>query len=118
MDLARQRLLQQRLLGSPGARPEDVVEGLLAVQAQDFPGAKWAVVQRTASSDDAEVQRAYDEGRILRTHVLRPTWHLVGPADIRWLLELSAPRVHAVNAYGYRLFGIDKGSPSARTRAS
>jgi hypothetical protein len=109
MDLARQRLLQQRLLGAPGARPEDVVEGLLAVQAQDFPGAKWAVVQRTASSDDADVQRAYDEGRILRTHVLRPTWHLVGPADIRWLLELSAPRVHAVNAYGYRLFGIDKG---------
>jgi hypothetical protein len=85
-----------------------VVKGLLAMQAQDFPGAKWAVLQRMASADDAEVQRAYDEGRILRTHVLRPTWHFVAPADIRWLLELSAPRVHAANAYAYRLFGVDK----------
>jgi hypothetical protein len=107
MDLAMHRLLQQRLLGAPRARPEDVVEGLLAVQAQDFPGAKWALVQRTEDADDASAQRAYDEGRILRTHVLRPTWHFVSRADLRWLLELSAPRVHAINAYYYRYFGVD-----------
>jgi hypothetical protein len=107
MDLAKHRLLQQRLLGAPCARPEDVVEGLLAVQAQDFQGAKWALSQRTEDADDASAQQAYDEGRILRTHVLRPTWHFVSRADIRWLLELSAPRVHAVNAYFYRYFGVD-----------
>ena len=39
-----------------------------------------------------------DRGEILRTHVLRPTWHFVTPADIRWLLKLSAPRVHAASA--------------------
>jgi hypothetical protein len=42
---------------------------------------------------DADVDRAFDEGRILRTHVMRPTWHFVAPADIRWLLELTGPRV-------------------------
>lgn len=107
MDLATHRLLQQRLLGVPHARPEDVVEGLLAVQAQDFVGAKWGVSQRTADPDDAQAQRAYDEGHILRTHVLRPTWHFVSRADIRWLLELSGPRVHALNAYYYRYHGVD-----------
>lgn len=107
MDLATQRLLQQRLLGAPRASPEAVVEGLLAVQAQDFVGAKWALAQRTADADDARAQRAYDEGRILRTHVLRPTWHFVSRTDLRWLLELSGPRVHALNAYYYRYHGVD-----------
>jgi hypothetical protein len=109
MDLAMRRLLQQRLLGTPRERPEDVVEGLLAVQAQDFAGAKWALSQRTGDADEAGAQRAYDEGRILRTHVLRPTWHFVSRADIRWLLELSGPRVHALNAYYYRYYGVDAG---------
>jgi hypothetical protein len=107
MDLARQRLVQQRLLGMPYPRPEAVVEGLVAVQSQDFVGAKWALVQRAEDADDAGAQRAYDEGRILRTHLLRPTWHFVTPADIRWLLALTAPRVHALNAYHYRMVGID-----------
>lgn len=81
--------------------------GLLAVQAQDYAGAKWAVALRMASGNDAAVEEAYRAGRILRTHVLRPTWHFVAPADIRWLLELTAPRVHAANAYYYRMHGMD-----------
>ena len=52
--------------------------------------------------------RAFDQGRILRTHVLRPTWHFVSPADIRWLLALTAPRVHAANAYYYRKLELDE----------
>jgi hypothetical protein len=107
LGLARQRLQQQRLTGTSYARPEDVVEGLLAIQSQDYLAAKWAVAQRTRDSDDAAVTKAFQEGRILRTHVLRPTWHFVAPADIRWLLELTAPRVHALNAYYYRKHGLD-----------
>lgn len=106
MDLARSRLVQQGLAGAPWERPEDVVEGLLAVQAQDFAGAKWALAQRSRGSD-AAVQQAFDAGRILRTHVLRPTWHFVTPADIRWLLALTAPRVHAASAYSFRRLGVD-----------
>jgi hypothetical protein len=106
-DIARRRLIQQRLLGAPHERPQQVVESLLAVQSQDYAGAKWAIAQRTASPSDAEVEAAFQAGRILRTHVLRPTWHFVAPADIRWLLELTAPRVHAANAYYYRMHGLD-----------
>jgi hypothetical protein len=83
MDVARQRLRQQFLVGTRCARPEDVVRSLLAVQSQDYLGAKWAVAQRTRGGEDAAVERAFREGRILRTHVMRPTWHFVTPADIR-----------------------------------
>ncbi len=107
MDIAKQRLAQQRLTGLSHARPEDVVSSLLAVQAQDYQGAKWAVAQRMLGASDAEVHAAYQAGRILRTHVLRPTWHFVAPGDIRWLLELTAPRVHALNAFYYRKHGLD-----------
>jgi hypothetical protein len=57
--------------------------------------------------DDAAIESAYDAGTILRTHVLRPTWHFVLPADIRWLLELTAPRVRALTRYYDRQLGID-----------
>ena len=38
---------------------------------------------------------------------MRPTWHFVDPADIRWLLALTAPRVHQASAYQYRCLEID-----------
>ena len=53
------------------------------------------------------MQRALAEGAILRTHVLRPTWHFVTPDDIRWLLRLTAPRVQALNAGMYRKLELD-----------
>jgi hypothetical protein len=56
---------------------------------------------------DAELDKAFADGDILRTHLLRPTWHFVTPADIRWVLALSAPRVHAVNAFMYRKLELD-----------
>jgi hypothetical protein len=107
MDVAGQRLRQQFLVGTPCTRPEKVVESLLAVQSQDYPGAKWAVAQRTRAGEDAAVDDAFRDGRILRTHAMRPTWHFVTPGDIHWLLALTAPRVHAVNALYYRRYGID-----------
>ena len=63
-----------------------------AVQSQDFGPAKWSVGRRTQGATDAELDQAYAAGTILRTHVLRPTWHFVLPADIRWLLAATAPR--------------------------
>ena len=80
---------------------------LLAVQSQDFLGAKWGLGQRTKRASDASIERAYDEGRILRTHVMRPTWHFVLPDDIRWLLDLTAPRVRAILAPYDRKLEID-----------
>jgi len=106
-DILHRRINTQRLAGDPFARPEDMVRSLVGVQSQDYGNARWSVGQRTANCTDADVARAFDEGRILRTHVLRPTWHFVTPEDIRWLLTLTAPRVHALNAYSYRQLDLD-----------
>ena len=78
------------------------------MQAQDYAGAKWAIAQRTAGCSDADVERACADGRILRTHVLRPTWHFVLPDDIRWMLALTAPRVRAAMAYYDRKLALDE----------
>ena len=90
------RLLNQRLTGAPLARPADVVGWFGAVQAQEYEHAKWALALRLApAAAHAGIERAFEEGRILRTHVMRPTWHFVSAADILWMQELTAPRVHA-----------------------
>jgi hypothetical protein len=106
-DVAVRRLHSLRLEGARFEAPEDAVRWLGAVQSQDYGPAKWSLGERTAGADDAAIDRAFAEGTILRTHVLRPTWHFVLPADIRWMLELTAPRVHALNAYYYRQLGLD-----------
>jgi hypothetical protein len=68
------------------------VRYLGAVQAQDYPGAKWGLARRRRRAAEAAIEKAFTAGTILRTHVLRPTWHFVTPADIRWMLALTAPR--------------------------
>jgi len=93
--IATRRLSAQRLLGEPFDSVTEAVGRLGAVQSQDYAGAKWALAQRTRGVRDADLDRAFDAGALLRTHVLRPTWHFVLPADIRWLLELTGPRVKA-----------------------
>ena len=80
---------------------------LLAVQSQDYPNAKWAVGQRLDGAVDAGLDRAFDAGEIVRLHVLRPTWHVVAPEDLRWLVALTAPRVRQASAFQYRLLEID-----------
>jgi hypothetical protein len=105
--IVRRRLRDQRLVGALFEAPEDVIGWLGAVQAQDFGPAKWAVGRRAKGATDAQLDRAFDAGSILRTHVLRPTWHFVLPADIRWLLTATAPRVQARSAFRYRQLGLD-----------
>jgi hypothetical protein len=108
--LIRLRLHNQQLTSPRNRTPAGVVRSLVAMQAQEFAMAKWAIALRMRSAVvEPDVQRAFDAGRILRTHVLRPTWHFVAPADIRWLLALTAPRVHAANAYMARRLDLDAG---------
>jgi hypothetical protein len=103
----RRRLRAQRLTGAPLRTPEEAVGLLLGVQAQDYAPAKWAVGARVAGATDASVEEAFAAGRILRTHALRPTWHFVLPADIRWLLTATAPRIRARDARRYAQLGLD-----------
>lgn len=105
--IAQRRMLAQGLWGRREERPGDVVRRLVAMQAQDFAPAKWSVGQRTGAATDHDVERAFAEGRILRTHVLRPTWHFVHPEDLRWLLALTAPRILTRMASRHRELGLD-----------
>jgi hypothetical protein len=107
-DLVRRRLRNQRIEVAPLGTAREVVDWLVAVQAQDYAGAKWALGLRMQGATDGDVERAFADGAILRTHVMRPTWHFVAPPDIRWLLALTAPRVHAVNATMYRKLALDR----------
>ena len=101
------RVAQQSLASPRFDDPAALVAWMGAVQAQDVAGARWAIGMRLRSATDAALLAACDEGRLLRTHVLRPTWHLVAPQDIRWLLALTAPRVHVANGFSYRTHGLD-----------
>lgn len=104
VEIAGQRLFNQHLSGNPFAKPEDVVKHLGAVQAQDFAAAKWSVGMRVENATDETVERAFNEGRILRTHIMRPTWHFVSPKDIRWMQELTKNRVkQLMNTYNRKL---------------
>ena len=107
MTIAHQRLVNSGLIKPLHASPAAVVGWHGAVQAQEYAGAKWALRLRLASFQEADFDRAFDDGEILRTHVMRPTWHFVAPTDIRWLIELTAPRVKALNATMDRKLEID-----------
>ena len=92
--IALRRLRNQHLVGPPRSSPADVVAWMGAVQAQEFAPALWGLAQRMDGGWHVErVEGAFQEGKILRTHVLRPTWHFVPALDIRWMLELTGPRV-------------------------
>ena len=106
-DLARWRLHTQRLTGAPAESPIEVVSHLLAVQAENHSQAAWAVAARCAPITEAQFDAAFDRGDILRTHVLRPTWHFVRPDDIVWLTEVTAPRIRRAIAQNQRDKGID-----------
>jgi hypothetical protein len=107
LDITGARLHNQGLSDARFTRPQDAVRWLVAVQAQDYAGAKWALALRMRRATDAAVERAFAAGAILRTHVMRPTWHFVTPADIRWMLALTAPRVKAAMASYNRRLGLD-----------
>ncbi len=108
LPITRLRLANQQLAGSTALSPVEVVRWLEAVQAQDYPAAKWAVGQRAQAATDAAVAQAFNEGAILRTHVLRPTWHFVAAEDIHWMLALSSPQIKAAAAYYYRGLELDQ----------
>lgn len=107
-EIISMRLVNQLLINAQFSRPEEVVKWLVAMQAQEYAMAKWAIGLRLPGLRESDVEQAFNSGAILRTHLMRPTWHFVAPEDIRWLLKLTAPRVHTVNAYMYRQCDLDK----------
>jgi hypothetical protein len=106
-DILAYRLANQRIAASQFAKPGEVISWLGAMQAQEYAMAKWAIGLRLPGSTNADVEKAFDRGEILRTHCMRPTWHFVTPSDIRWIQALTSPRVQAFSASYYRKMNLD-----------
>jgi hypothetical protein len=121
-DLARWRLHTQ-LLAAPRGDAEHVVRSLLAVQAENPSQSAWAVATRTESARSGDLAEALASGRVLRTHVLRSTWHYVPAEDVRWLQELTSPRVlptyeHQLRRLGDRVTALAAAVEAALAEAS
>src|SRR6476469_11203654 len=92
-DIALQRLVNQQVAQPRLAPPSEVVAWLGAIQAQDYLGALWAVGLRTPGATEQTIEQALADKTIIRTWPMRGTIHFVAAADVRWMLELLAPRV-------------------------
>jgi hypothetical protein len=109
LDIARWRLRSQHLVWPYAVSAREVVGSLLAVQAENPGQAAFAVAARTQQPDQADLAAQLDDGAVLRTHVLRPTWHFVRAEDVGWLLELTGPRVRRVTGQQLRTtHGLDE----------
>jgi hypothetical protein len=107
-EVLRLRIRTQRLAGSTLERAVDVVSLLTCVQAQESGHPFWSLGMRTAGLGQDEVKAELDAGTYLRTHILRPTWHYVAAADLRWIQAVTADRVQRLNGTIYRQYGLDR----------
>ena len=107
-DILRMRCAAQRLTGDKPVNPAALLTRLCALQSQDYGMSKWAVGLRLKNGTHDQVEQAIDQGDLIRTHVLRPTWHLVGAADLRWMLTLTAPHIKAAMTFRDRQLELDE----------
>lgn len=113
-EIARWRLRSQHLMSPHAASAASVIRSLLAVQAENPSQAAWAVASRAQHRDASELEALLDQGSVVRTHVLRPTWHFVAAEDIGWLLQLTAPRIRPLiarqlnDSHGLAGAGLDR----------
>ncbi len=106
-DIIRYRLYNQQIAGTKFRKPEEIVECLGAVQAQDYSGGLWGIGLRLAGSTLVDIEKALDERKIIRTWPMRGTLHFVPARDARWMLELLAPRVIRRSARRYKELGLN-----------
>jgi DNA glycosylase AlkZ-like len=110
-EVARLRLRNQRIVGEKLSTPAEAVAWLGAVQAQEYSLAKWSLGTRVNGAattiHDEDIDAALGRAEILRTHILRPTWHFVAPADIRQVQRLTAPRILSGSAHRLRFLELD-----------
>ena len=102
------RLQAQQVHPSSDMDIAKLVSYMGALQAQDFPMCKWAIGVRMNDITEQQVNEAFDKGLIIRTHLLRPTWHLVAAEDLRWLLELTAPHINRMVKSWQKQLGISQ----------
>jgi hypothetical protein len=94
-EVSQLRLISQQIASASFKTAKEIVSWMGAIQAQDFNMAKWAIGLRVPGLTESEVESAIDKGEIIRTHLLRPTWHFVSADDAGWMIALSGPRIKA-----------------------
>ena len=107
-EISKLRLNNQQITQKQFKQPGEVVKWMGAIQAQDLNMAKWAIGVRLSGALENDIDKAIDQGRIIRTHILRPTWHFVAAEHLHPLLLLSAPRIKAATQSRNRQLGIDE----------
>jgi hypothetical protein len=105
-EIALMRMASQKILETNFHRPQEIVHHLGAMQAQDYSMAKWAIGSRCDASEK-EIEEAINSAKIIRTHILRPTWHFVSAEDIYWMLDISGPQVKPMTILAAKKFGYD-----------
>ncbi len=118
LDIARWRLRSQCLVSPHAPSAGEVVRSLLAVQAENPSQAAWAVASRTQHPDHGDLAGLLDDAVVLRTHVLRATWHFVLAEDLGWLLDLTGPRIRRYISPPLRtVHGLDERSAARAVAA-
>lgn len=106
-DVSNIRLVNQQIEASTFKEGKDLVSWMGAMQAQDYAMATWGIGLRIPGSTEKLIQKEIDSGAILRTHLLRPTWHLVSADDIWWILDLTAAQVRTKSGSRLKELGIN-----------
>jgi hypothetical protein len=106
-DFAQTRLISQHIGGTELKTPAAVVSHMGAMQAQDFNMVKWAIGARLPGVSEVQIEKSFNSGEMIRTHLMRPTWHLIVPEDISWLLELSGQRIKSASRSRHKMLEID-----------
>jgi hypothetical protein len=105
-EISNHRLVSQKLHKTSHNSPQQIVQHLGAMQAQDYAMAKWAVGSR-CDATEKEIEEEVNSAKIIRTHILRPTWHFVSAEDIYWMLDISGPQVKPITISAAKKFGYD-----------
>ncbi|MEO8534122.1 MAG: winged helix DNA-binding domain-containing protein [Flavobacterium sp.] len=106
-EIALLRMASQKILKTNFHEPEEIVTHLGAMQAQDYPMAKWAIGSRCDATEKS-IEEAVNCGKIIRTHILRPTWHFVAADDIHWMMDLSGPQVKKIILSAAKKYDLDE----------
>jgi len=96
-NISTSRIQNQEITNHRFNLPLDLVSHMGAMQAQDFQMARWAIGLRLQHATDNLILEAYNSGEIIRTHLMRPTWHFVSSNDVYWMLQLTAPQIKTLS---------------------
>jgi hypothetical protein len=86
---------------------EELISWMGAMQAQEYYMVKWAFGIRLPGSTLESINNEIDSGRLIRVHVMRPTWHFVSAEDIYWMISLSAAHIRSALSARDKQLGLD-----------